>query len=382
MEELAREMESMAPDGSMLDLIMGVDPSTLNPDQLITAYAVLRKIMNHCEWLGMSILNHIPDTTDLAMAIHEPERSLSRLKDVGNEILDSLPAIAALMRTGDLDFRRADAIRERTHNLTDPLLVAEVEEALVDVAAGLNRTQLCRKTTSLVAKADPEGYERRCQKAREDRRVEFRPLPDGMAKLTWILDATQAHQLFQQICADATNLPTDDRTTDQKRCDVLMDRLLGTRDNWNVRTFVTISMETLMGLTNDPGLLAGYGPISADTARALAMHGPWRGLLLDEGGHVTDITAQTYRPPASLKEYGFARTGGNCSAPGCTLPIQEHDHITPWPAGKTETDNLQGLCKWHHRRKHDDHTATRDADGTTRWTTPTGRQYTTHPYQY
>ena len=184
MAELTREMESMAPSGAMLDLIAGADPEALDPDQMITAYLLLRKIMNHCEWLGMSILNHIPDTTDLAMAIHEPERSLSRLKDVGDEIFDTLPAIADLMRTGDLDFRRADAIRERTHNLTDPALVAEVEEALVDVAAGLNRTQLCRKTTSLVAKADPEGYERRCQKAREDRRVEFRPLPDGMAKLT------------------------------------------------------------------------------------------------------------------------------------------------------------------------------------------------------
>ncbi|GAA3440554.1 hypothetical protein [Kutzneria kofuensis] len=47
---------------------------------------------------------------------------------------------------------------------------------------GLNRTQLCRKTTALVAHANPDGYETRCHKATKDRRVEFsRPANRGMA---------------------------------------------------------------------------------------------------------------------------------------------------------------------------------------------------------
>jgi len=29
-----------------------------------------------------------------------------------------------------------------------------------------------------------------------------------------------------------------------------------------------------MGLTEEPGLLDGYGPLAADAARELAMHGP------------------------------------------------------------------------------------------------------------
>jgi len=200
-----------------------------------------------------------------------------------------------------------------------------------------------------------------------------------MAKLVWVLPAPEAHQLFQQICADAESLPKDDRTTDQKRSDVLLDRLLGTRTNWNVRTFVTISMETLLGLTNDPGQLAGYGAIAADAARELAMQGPFRGLLLAEYRQLSAISTGTYRPTVLMKEATLARSAGICTAPGCTRPVQEHDHITPWPAGPAEVANLQGLCTFHHR-KHDDYTVTRD--GTAHWTTPTGRHHTTQPACY
>jgi len=83
-----------------------------------------------------------------------------------------------------------------------------------------------------------------------------------------------------------------------------------------------------------------------------------------------------------MKEATLARSAGTCTAPGCTLPIQEHDHITPWPAGKTTPANLQGLCTWHHHRKHDNYTVSRDVDGTTHWTTPAGRHHTTEPARY
>jgi hypothetical protein len=376
--ELAREMESMEPDGTMYDLIMGVDPATLTQEQLVTFTILVRRLKGTCECAELAALAHVEDTTELAMATKMSEPALARSQETA-AALATHPAMADLFRRGDIDLARFAAIHERTRHLADPAMVAEVDQALADVAAGLTRTQLCRKTTALVAKADPDGYEERCRKAKTDRRVEFSPLPDGMAKLTWVLPAPEAHQLFQQICADAKTLPKDDRTTDQKRSDVLLDRLLGNRDNWNVRTFVTISMETLMGLTNDPGQLAGYGPIAADTARELAMHGPWRGLLLGEYRQINAISTDTYRPTALMKEVNLARADGTCTAPGCIHPIQEHDHITPWPAGDTTPTNLQGLCTWHHRRKHDNYTVTRDTNGVSHWTTPAGRHHITHP---
>ncbi|MFC0548243.1 HNH endonuclease signature motif containing protein [Kutzneria chonburiensis] len=360
----------------MLDLIMGVDLTSLTQEQLVTYAILVRKIKSCLEYAELQAIARIRDVTELAMATKVAEAALARSRETA-AALATHPALAEQFRRGEIDLARFAAVQERTCHLVDPAQVAEVDQALAEIAGGLTRTQLCRKATAAVAKADPGGYEQRCQKAKACRRVEFSPLPDGLAELVWILPAPEAHRLFQQICVDAKSLPKDDRTTDQKRSDVLLDRLLGQRDNWNVRTFVTISMETLLGLTSDPGQLAGYGPIAADAARELAMQGPFRGLLLDEYRQISAISTGTYRPTALLKEATLARAGGTCTAPGCARPVQELDHITPWPAGPTEAANLQGLCTWHHHRKHDDYTVTRDSDGTTHWTTPTGRHHST-----
>src|ERR1700742_1557909 len=252
MEGICREWENREPCGAMFDQVMSLDLDTLTQDQLVTACILIRKIKATAGWCEWAIVSRVGDTTELAMAIKEPGQTVARRPEQ-SEGLGGLPQLAEQVRHGDLDPRRVEAVRERITHLDDPALVKQVEDALVDVAAGLNHTQLCRKTTGLVAQADPEGYERRCQKAKAERRVEYSPLPDGMAKLGWILPATEARVIHEQVCRDAKNLPKDDRTTDQKRCDVLLDRVLGKTRDWNVRTYVTISMETLLGLTNDPG---------------------------------------------------------------------------------------------------------------------------------
>ena len=161
-----------------------------------------------------------------------------------------------------------------------------------------------------------------------------------------------------------------------------MDRFLGKARDRTVQVHVTISMETLLGLTEDPGLLDGYGAISADTARELAMEGPWRGLLLNEYRHAEAMSTDKYRPTAPIKEFAKLRGGGLCAAPGCTSPIKELDHTIPWPKGKTTATQLKGYCTWHHHRKHDNYRVTLDETGTLHWTTPTGRTYTTTPHEY
>ena len=381
MGELTPEIENVQPDGAMYDLVMSVDPAGLTQEELLTFAIVARRLRASCEYAELAALAQVQDTTELAMAIKVAEPALAKAHEVA-AALGRHPAMAQRFRGGDVDLARFVAVHERTRHLDDPAQVAEVDRALAEVAGGLTRSQLCRKTTALVATADPEGYERRCKKAKEERRVEFTPLPDGMAKLMWVLPAAEARELFQQVCADAKGLPADGRTTDQKRCDVLMERVLGQRKEWNVRTFVTVGMETLMGLDDEPGQLAGYGPIAADAARDLAMRGRWRGIVLDEYRRAAAISKNTYRPSNLMKEFNHARSGGTCTAPGCSRPIEEHDHITPWPGGGTEAANLQGLCRRHHHAKHDNYTVTRDADGTTHWTTPLGREYSTQAHQY
>jgi hypothetical protein len=381
MEGIARELEDREPSGALLDLLMGVDVGALSEDQKVTAFILARKIKAAADHIQLTILATFDDTTELAMAAKEPEQSVVRQK-VLSEVLDTLPRLSEQLRRGDLDLRRLEAVHERVVNLPTQAMIAEVEDGLVEVAPELNRTQLARRATAVVAKTDPTGYQARCHKARAERRVEFTPLPDGMAQLKATLPAIEARQAYDLLAADAQALPKDDRTTDHKRADAFLDRFLGKAPQRTVQVHVTIPLETLMGLTEDPGLLDGYGPIPADMARELATHGPWRGILLDKYRHAAALSTDKYRPPANIREFAKVRDGGTCTAPGCNNPIRELDHVTPWPKGKTTATQLKGLCSWHHHRKHDNYTVTLDPNGTTHWTTPQGRTYQTHPHHY
>ena len=64
---------------------------------------------------------------------------------------------------------------------------------------------------------------------------------------------------------------------------------------------VTVPAGTLLGLCDEPGELAGYGPIPASMARRLAGDGTWRRVLTDPAsGAILDVGRRaTQRPPRS-----------------------------------------------------------------------------------
>jgi len=124
-----------------------------------------------------------------------------------SEALDRLPRFAELLRRGEIDLRRLEAVDERVVNLPNQAMITQVEDALVDIAPGLTRTQLARRATKAVAQVDPTGYDQRRQKAKEDRRVEFVPLPDGMAELRIRLTAIDARAAYDVLTQDAQSCP-------------------------------------------------------------------------------------------------------------------------------------------------------------------------------
>lgn len=98
------------------------------------------------------------------------------------------------------------------------------------------------------------------------------------------------------------------------------------------------------------------------------------------GAASTDSTA-AYRPARPIARR-VRRRDGSCRFPGCATPAEQcHlDHVTPWPEGPTEDDNLVCLCPTHHGFKH--HAGwrlTMTPDGVCTWTAPTGRSHRTDP---
>jgi len=142
---------------------------------------------------------------------------------------------------------------------------------------------------------------------------------------------------------------------------------------------VTIDLPSLLGLTDTPGELRGYGAVPASVARELAMSGKWRRFITDPtNGRLIDIGRSSYTPSAALRELIIARDG-SCRFPGCAQPPSRSDldHAVAWSdGGETDRSNLGLLCRRHHRLKtHDGWSLLSNEDGSCTWTAPSGHRY-------
>jgi hypothetical protein len=150
---------------------------------------------------------------------------------------------------------------------------------------------------------------------------------------------------------------------------------------------VSVALSTLLDLDEQPGDLAGTGPIPAAVARRIAADetGTWRRIVTDERGQLIDYGRSTYRPPKDLTDHVIARDQTcrfrHCNRKACRCEL---DHQEAWEAGgHTNETNLLALCSRHHHGKHDaGWTPKRLPDGTIEWTSPTGHRYVEEPATY
>ena len=315
-----------------------------------------------------------------------------------------LPATFDALTSGRLDWPKVQAITETTLSLPEPVAIL-VERAVLPGAAGQNVPALRRALARAVIDADPAAAGECADHANSERRVVFTPAPDGMSELWALLPAEGAIRAKAGLDALATaaRSPGDDRSADQRRADALIDLLSagvsepvgavgpaappGARAGRAPEVVVTVSLETLLGLADDPAHLAGYGPVLADIARDVAARGTWRCAVVD-GTHGTLLGlgratfTPEYRPGSPLADHITVRDR-TCTFPGCHQPARrcDNDHRTPHPKGPTCECNVAALCRHHHRLKHRAGFGAGLSDdpshppGSVIWTTPTGRTY-------
>jgi hypothetical protein len=198
------------------------------------------------------------------------------------------------------------------------------------------------------------------------------PLPDAMAELVATLPADDAAAIRAAVDAAAQRLRArtgEHRTLDQLRTDALaapfwnalrtgrLDGIepvpLACAQGEPAAVQVTVPASALFGLSENPGELAGYGPIPAPLARQLAADGRWRAVLTDAAGVAVGVGSRSYRPSRSLARL-IATRDRRCRFPGCSAPAVrcDVDHVVPFPTGLTEPANLLSLCRRHHLLKH------------------------------
>lgn len=276
-----------------------------------------------------------------------------------------------------------------------------------------------------------ESIEKRHAKGVADRRVEFRPDQDGMAWLSACLPAEKALAGWNRLTAMSRSLQgsQESRTMSQLRADAFADAILcggsgSTRSSISgsgasvahasdradggdsatgvgvsaggnnragredllspirAQVLVTVPVYSLMGLTDEPAMLDGYGPIPPSMARDLVASGAtsfYRVLVDPRDGAPLEIGRASYRVTGAMRAWLRMRDG-KCPFPGCSNNSLDNDadHILAWAnGGTTGISNLGQPCPKHHKLRHT--TGWKPTPATKNeppgWLSRTGRRY-------
>jgi hypothetical protein len=428
-----------APGIATLTGLIAIDPRTLIPAARVDYLAALER---QTSWLQAAMQRAIVAVAGIEATIadgpfggvDESERedvsSALRLSagtaqmriDVARTLVNHLPQTCSALATGEISPAHATVIAKETASaIRDGLsefAVFSIEERAISYAEFHTPSQVAQQVRTAIAKFAPDTFEEVVERARDSRRVSCYNDIDGMSTVVAILPAEDAQTVMKAIeafivrsdrmesssrgegtttkdsrSAGAGGEGTttkDSRSADMKRADALTaiagfalaskleDVALHRRP---ITINVTIDLPTLLGLSENPGQLAGYGAIPASVARALASDGKWRRFITDpQTGVLLDYGRQTYEPPQGLIDFLIARDR-TCRFPGCrrSAALSDLDHAQSWEdGGTTSLDNLGALCRRHHQLKtHGGWKIESRADGSCTWTSPLGKIYQT-----
>jgi len=300
------------------------------------------------------------------------------------DLRDRLPQVSEAFTAGLIDQRRARTIVCQTTHLNDDTARAVVDQ-IIDESPHLTTGQLTARIRKLALTVEPDTARRRYEQAVEDRRVVLEPTDDGTANLcAFDLAPDQAIAARRHIDRLARNLrgSGETRSMDQLRADIYIDLLRGTTTGNGGSVEIRVDLETLIGLSNNPGELAGYGPVIDDIARRVIAdntEGEWRYTVTHQGHPVA--TGTTRRRPTTGQRRIVEATHTTCFFPGCRMPGTQCDidHRIEWSKShRTNVDDLAPFCRHDHVGRHKHGWSYQILpNGDIKWISPLGHTYIT-----
>jgi Domain of unknown function (DUF222) len=384
--------------------------------EMLAAQQAIALVEAHDEFFGVQsrsiqqaadrMLGERSFRAEVASLLTISERAAENLIGYSRVLCSSFPSTLEALKIGHLSWRHATIMVDELASL-DAEPQAKLEAQLLKTAELLTPPKFARAARLARERLAPETIVERHTAAFETRGVELNDGRDGMSDLTMHLTSIQAHAIFGRATAAARGIdsPTDERTLDQRRADILAHILLAEVDGemfgvvpdefddenfvrWfrgiKAEVVVSVPVLTLMGKSIEPGTLNGRVPIDPQTAKILAGSAKSfvRILTHPETGAVLSIGRRRYKTPKDLRRYLQIRDE-ICRFPGCSIAAQrsEVDHTHEWQfGGKTDSTNLGHLCTGHHTLKSSARwTVTQDAASVYTWTSETGRTYQTGP---
>lgn len=312
----------------------------------------------------------------------------------------------AMMR-GEITAEIATRIGNELKHVTDPMLRAEIEARILDIAVKKGRCArwsagMTKRLHHIIHNVDPDALRSDDKEAQRGRRVSTWSPNSAETVVEANLPTVDAEAVWSAVdglAAQWSQIEGEGRTVSQRRADALVQMVTGI-DKRPAGDTTPVGSHCC---TPHVTLLADLGSERARD-RAFTSNGVTVRERLDElldaarkatltvvpfaaedGSHdlqqlcaglsrlVEQIAEETtYAPSASLRRLVVARDG-TCRFPGCNVSAHkcDLDHVTPFAhdhpllGGLTREDNLIALCRRHHRDKtHGTSTYRLEADGT------------------
>jgi Domain of unknown function (DUF222) len=272
-------------------------------------------------------------------------------------LADEMPCTMRALRAGLVSEWKATILVRETSclSLADRQAVDRRLAGDASRLEAMGDRQLEGAARGLAAELDAAACVLRRRVAESARRVTLRPVPDTMTRLAADVPVAQGVAVWKSLsdAADSARAAGDGRSRGQVMADTLVERVLGrSGEVLPVHVELVVSDDVLLGTSDRPAHLPGYGPVPAELGRELAKVAADHGLAtlrrLYSGSSSRQLVAMDSRSrrfPAGLARFIRLRDQV-CRVPWCDAPIRHGDHTQPFAnGGDTSSDNGAGLCE-------------------------------------
>jgi len=277
--------------------------------------------------------------------------------------LAGLPDVARALAAGDISFDHARLLAAASADHPEQFEVDH--KILIDAAKDLSPRNLRKALDYWRSAHEPEHLAEAEQRAYDRRYLNASVTIGGTVRLDGNLDPEGGEIVLTALRAQSEPAALDDddhRTPQQRRADALVDLCRDSLDSARApaaggekpHITLTVDLETLEGRTGSTCELDETGVISAEAARRLACDAGLSRVITAGSSQPLDVGRRTRTIPPAIRRALVVRDGG-CVADGCDRPPRWTDahHIVHWAdGGPTSLDNLQLLCRRHHRMAH------------------------------
>ena len=286
-----------------------------------------------------------------------------------------LPAVAEAARRGQISLEHVNSFTYALKHVgVDESRL--IEEPLLDIARTLSPEEFHSKVREVRDVVHPDDLDQAWLKGMEKRDFRLARTAEGW-HVTGFLDIETGAKLNAILRNLSVPRDADDqRAPSERRMDALDEICTSVLENGlpadnGIRPHVniTVDAESLTAMAEheagqslgpdrgtQPATLEGFGRIGPKLLAQLlcgAQLTPFLITTMERNTEVLDVgRSERLATPRQAKAISL-RQGGTCAAPACRHPISHNHHLIWWSnGGRTDLDNLVGLCRKCHTLVH------------------------------